>query len=314
MRSRSSRPSTRRTAEEPTTAIHRLEALMGTVIGIDVRDADFPDPVVDEVFRLLREIERRFSTYRADSEVSRYGRREIADHEVSDELREVLDLCEAVRIGSGGAFDIRRHRPDGIIDPTGLVKGWAVEQAATVLRHAGAQSYALNAGGDIIVRGEPVPGRRWRVGIQHPEIRDAMAAVLEVRDLAVATSGAYERGQHVIDALTGSPPAGLLSVTVTGPSLTFADAYATAAFAMGAQGIHWVAALPEYEACVVTSDHRLVWTEGFTPLLVRSAIESDDVAWSVADDLSHVRRIVQTHRAPDLPPVEATPLRCQSRR
>ena len=242
---------------------------MGTAIGIDVRDPGVPEAALDDAFVRLAVIEARFSTYRSDSEVSRYGRGEIGDDDLSAEVREVLRLCEAVRISSGGAFDVR-HRPDGLVDPTGLVKGWAVDEAAAVLEHQGARNYAINAGGDILAHGEPSPGRAWRVGVQHPQIREAMAAVLEVRDLAVATSGEYERGDHIVDPGTGARPAGMLSVTVAGPSLALADAYATAAFAMGADGIRWIAARSGYAGCAITTDGRFVWTNSFEPLLVRS--------------------------------------------
>jgi thiamine biosynthesis lipoprotein len=244
---------------------------MGTVITIDVHDAEVPESAVDEAFGRLAAIDARFSTYRGDSEVSRYGRGEIGDDAISAELRKVLQMCEDVRSISGGAFDIRRHRADGLVDPSGLVKGWAVDEAAVVLDRAGARNYAINAGGDILACGEPRRGRAWRIGIQHPRRRDAMAAVLAVRDLAIATSGAYERGEHVIDARTGGPPADVLSVTVAGPSLAFADAYATAAFAMGDAGIRWIATVPDHAGCAVTTDGRLVWTEAFEPLLVRLA-------------------------------------------
>jgi FAD:protein FMN transferase len=233
---------------------------MGTAIGIDVRDPGVSDAAVDDAFVRLAAIEARFSTYRSDSEVSRYGRAEF---------REVLRLCEAVRISSGGAFDVR-HRADGLVDPSGLVKGWAVDEAAAVLERHGARNYTINAGGDVLAHGEPSPGRAWRVGVQHPQIREAMAAVFDVRDLAVATSGAYQRGDHIIDPNTGAPPTGMLSVTVAGPSLAFADAYATAAFAMGADGIRWIAALSGYAGCAITTDGRFVWTNAFEPLLVRS--------------------------------------------
>jgi thiamine biosynthesis lipoprotein len=246
---------------------------MGTVVGIDVRDPDVLDSAVDEAFGRFRAIDARFSTFRGDSEVSRYGRGEVADDDLSDELREVLGLCEAIRVQSDGVFDIRRHRADGIVDPSGLVKGWAVEEAVAILQRAGGRNFAVNAGGDIVVRGGPVPGRAWRVGIQHPEIRRAMAAVVEIRDLAVATSGAYERGEHVINPRTGAAPTDLLSATVAGPSLTFADAYATVAFAMGIAGIRWVAGLPGYEGCVITTDHRFIWTDGFEAVLVRAGMD-----------------------------------------
>ena len=248
---------------------HRVERLMGTVISIDVPD-DVEASAVDLAFERLVAIDARFSTYRPDSEVSRYDRGEIDDLAISPELRTVLQMCEWVRDTSDGVFDVRRHRQDGRLDPSGLVKGWAVEEAARILDRAGARNYAINAGGDILARGRPRPDRAWRVGIQHPAVRDAVAAVLEVRDGAVATSGAYERGEHIVDARTGEAPRDVESVTVAGPSLAFADAYATAAFAMGTDGIRWIAGIPDYAGCAVTTDGRLVWTQSFEPLLARS--------------------------------------------
>lgn len=243
---------------------------MGTAISVDVRDPGVAAGVLDDVFDHLARVDARFSTFRPDSEVSRLNRGEISDAEGSPEIHEILLRCEAVRMASDGYFDIRGHRPDGALDPSGLVKGWAVEGAAAILDAAGARNYSLNAGGDIVVRGEHSPGRAWRVGIRHPQRPDRVATVLAIRDLAVATSGAYERGDHVIDPHTGRPPAGILSMTVVGPSLTSADAYATAAFAMGPDGLRWVASLPGYAGCAITSDHRLAWTEAFGPLMARA--------------------------------------------
>ena len=120
-----------------------------------------------------------------------------------------------------------------------------------------------------MVRGEPTPGQAWRVGVRHPELADRVAAVLAVRDLAVATSGAYERGEHIVDPLRGKPPSGLLSMTVVGPSLTYADAYATAAFVMGDPGAAWVAEIDGYEAMAITTLGRTVWTPGLEALIVR---------------------------------------------
>jgi thiamine biosynthesis lipoprotein len=249
--------------------IKRIEHLMGTVVGIDVRDAKADAAVVAAAFDRIVEIEARFSPFRPDSELSRVIRGEIAQDDTGEELREVFHLCETVRLASDGYFDIRAHRPDGAPDPSGLVKGWAVEEAASILDAGGARSYAINAGGDIVARGEPAPGEPWRIGIQHPRIRDRVAAVLSIRDLAVATSGAYERGEHVIDPHLQRPPTGVLSATVVGPSLTFADAYATAALAMGTDGIAWIATLRGYAGCVITDDDRFIWTEALEPFLNR---------------------------------------------
>lgn len=166
-------------------------------------------------------------------------------------------------MGTAVGIDVR----DGGLDPSGLVKGWSIEAAGDILGLAGARNFSINAGGDVIARGEPEPGRPWRVGIRHPELADRLAAVLEVRDLAVATSGAYERGEHIRDPHTGRPPRGLRSVTVVGPSLTYADAYATAAFAMGADGLPWVARHPGYGVYGITDDESVQFTPDIERLL-----------------------------------------------
>lgn len=240
----------------------RVEHVMGTAVGVDLRDPRdrVPERALDGFFAWLREVDARFSTYRADSEVSRIGRGELAPGQAHPDVREVLQLCEEVSRCSGGAFSV--WRPGGALDPSALVKGWSVERGARILGDAGARNFCINAGGDVLARGEPEPGRAWRVGIRHPEIAGRVAAVLAVRDLAVATSGAYERGDHILDPRSGRPARELLSMTVVGPSLTLADAYSTAAYVMGREGASWIAGIPGYEACAVTADRRTVWTEG----------------------------------------------------
>ena len=175
-------------------------------------------------------------------------------------MREVLGRCEALRAETGGAFDARAAgRAAGLsVDPTGLVKGWAVERAAALLEAAGARRFLIDAGGDVVVR-----GGAWRVGIRHPRRRRRLAAVLALDDGAVATSGAYERGPHIVDPRTGRPATGALSVTVLGPDLGTADAYATAAFAMGSRGPAWTAGLAGYEAMTIVPGDRVLATPGF---------------------------------------------------
>jgi FAD:protein FMN transferase len=267
---RNSKPATVSQATAPLPGLRRVEQIMGTAIVIDIRDASVLPATLHHAFEYLRCADARFSTYKADSEVSDLILGRLDEKAYSPELREVLALCEEVRRTTGGYFDIRAHRPDKRPDPTGLVKGWSLENAGRILEAAGARNYCLNGGGDIVTRGEAAPGKAWRVGIRHPVIADKLATVLAVRDGAVATSGAYERGDHVRDPFTGRGPTGILSVTVVGPSLTFADAYATAAFAMGPTGPAWVAGLADYEGCSITADSdgsnaRLVWTPGFEP-------------------------------------------------
>lgn len=174
----------------------------------------------------------------------------------------MLTRCEELRVETGGYFDTAAGAR-GTLDPAGLVKGWSVDRAAAILDEAGVQDYAVNAGGDMRLRGRAVPKPCWRVGIQHPLDRDHVAAVVEANDLALATSGAYARGEHVLDPHTGTPPTGVLSVTISGPDLATADAYATAAFAMGTSCPAWTARLDGYEAMTILADHTVHTTAGF---------------------------------------------------
>lgn len=226
----------------------RVEQIMGIPIVVEVRGGD----VHEDVFDWFRWVDETFSTYKPDSEVSRIGRGELAVEDAHAEVQAVLARCEQLRIDTNGYFDARAG---GALDPSGLVKGWSVDRAAELID---ADEYCISAGGDMRVRGE------WKVGIQHPLEPRAIAAVVEARDLAVATSGEYERGRHVVDPHTGEAPEGVLSVTVTGPDLATADAYATAAFAMGARlAPHWVARLRGYGAMVILSDERVLSTPSF---------------------------------------------------
>jgi thiamine biosynthesis lipoprotein len=226
----------------------RVLHIWGTAITVDVRDPIVPE-AVDGVFAWFQRVDAIFSTWRADSEISRLSRGELSLCDVSHELCAVLDLCDQVSEDSHGAFDIyvgadpRVALREGLgpIDPSGLVKGWALQRAAHDLRQAGAENFAMNAGGDVITAGRPRPGALWRVGVRHPWQRDRVAMVLDVSDVGVATSGRYERGDHIIDPRTGEPATGLMSVTIVAEELALADGYATAALVLGAEGPAWLA-------------------------------------------------------------------------
>lgn len=235
---------------------------MGMPIVVDVRDPGVDDADLDRMFDWLRFVDATFSTYKEDSEVSRINRGELAVEDANPDVREVLDRCEELRQETNGYFDARPVS-EGVLDPSGLVKGWSVDRAAAMLDEAGLRNYALNAGGDTLVRGRAIPDDCWRVGIQHPLELDKVAKVVITNDLAVATSGAYARGDHVIDPHTRRAPEGVLSVTITGPVLATADAYATAAFAMGLEGPKWTARLRGYEAMTILADETVLSTPGF---------------------------------------------------
>ncbi len=252
--------------------IRRVEAVMGTTVSIEVEPPLVADEILDEVFEGLHDVDARFSTYKPDSEISRLIRGEMREEDASPDVRHALAACDHLAVVTGGAFDARRHRADGRVDPSGFVKGWAIEEAAWKIDGAGGRNYWINAGGDIVARGQAAPGHPWRVGIRHPDQPDRVAAVLAVSDRAVATSGAYERGDHITDPRTGRVPTGLRSVTVVGPGLAFTDAYATAVYAMGLDGLGWLAAHEggkAYAAYAITDDDQVVWTEGMERYLVR---------------------------------------------
>jgi len=243
-----------------------VEHLMGTVVSLDVRGARAGTDVVAAgraALAWLRDVDARFSTYRPDSEISRIARGALDVLDASPDVREVLDRCAGLRAATGGWFD---HGAGAALDPSALVKGWAVQRAADGLRAAGVTDFCLSAGGDLVVRGGARPATCWRVGIQHPEDRGAVAATLAVTDLAVATSGAYERGAHVRDPHAGGPPGGVLSVTVAGPDLGTADAFSTAAFAMGVDGPAWTLRLAGYEAMTILAGGTVLATPGFPEL------------------------------------------------
>ncbi|MGW1057829.1 FAD:protein FMN transferase [Micromonospora rubida] len=229
---------------------------MGTAISLDLAD-DLPTArlreLADAVFAWLREVDARFSTYRADSEVCRFDRGEVPLSEASGDLRTVLERCADLWGATDGFFDAYAT---GRLDPSGYVKGWAAQVASDRLVAAGAPNHCLNAGGDVRVRGNSAGGRPWRIGVRHPWDESSACLVLTGTDLAVATSGVYERGHHVLDPRRGVPATGLRSVTVVGPDLGVADAYATAAVAMGAAGIGWLDRLPGHLHAVITDDAR----------------------------------------------------------
>jgi thiamine biosynthesis lipoprotein len=214
---------------------------------------------------LLREVDARFSPYRPDSEVSRIG--SGAPAVCSADMAEVLALCADYERRSGGAF--RAILPGRRFDPSGVVKGWGVQRMAELLRAEGVERFCVNAGGDIATSGEPAPGRPWRIGVRHPELPDRMCVVLGIRDGAVATSGCYERGSHIVDGRTGRAATGLASLTVLADDLTTADAVATAGFAMGHDGVDWAAGQPGCRVFAVDADRRVRRSAGLDPLILR---------------------------------------------
>jgi thiamine biosynthesis lipoprotein len=243
--------------------VRHAEHVMGTVVSFDVPDSVPLSPVLE----WLHWVDAKFSPFREDSDVSRLARGETTAAECVPEMTEVLDVCEWLSSVTSGYFTVY---PDGRFDPCGYVKGWAIERAAEMLTAAGSANHIVNGGGDIQCRGSAAPGDPWRIGVAHPLRPGTLACAVTAphadAGFAIATSGIAERGVHIFDPIAGRPAAGFASITVTGPRLSLADAYATAAFAMGDLAYEWIESLGGYEALAITPAGDTWQTPGFPTL------------------------------------------------
>lgn len=236
----------------------RVERVMGTAIGITVADAGV-DAALDEAFAWFRWVDATFSVYSAESEVSRLGRGDLGLDDVRPEVRHVLSRCEELAAATLGRFTAYPSDPGlPALDPSGFVKGWSVDEAALILQAGGAESFMINAGGDVLCVGSPRGGGRWTIGIRHPLDSGAVAAVLSIDSGAVATSGTYERGQHIWGR-TGDTR--VLSATVVGRDLATTDALATAVYADPGD-LGWLGRFPDHELVLIGEDERVRWTPG----------------------------------------------------
>jgi thiamine biosynthesis lipoprotein len=265
-----------------TARVRHAEPVMGTVVSFDVPVTARYDGSLDAAVKWLHWVDRVFSPFRPDSDVSQLADGAVTVEGCAPEMAEVIEACAFVRELSGGYFTAS---PWGRFDPSGYVKGWAVERAADILSAAGSASHLVNGGGDVQCVGgrpgpAPVPGAGpgpgaetpppWRVGIADPLRRGPLALVVEARDCGVATSGTAERGAHIVNPRTGQAAAGLASVTVAGPSLALADACATAAFAMGPDlAREWTESLDGYQAYAIAGTGETWQTSGFAAYIAR---------------------------------------------
>ena len=243
---------------------HHLEEVMGTVVTIDLFDERGVSrgavaPYVDEARRRLHDADETFSLWKPLSPMSRIRRGELAVADGPAVIAEVLDRCAIARELSGGWFD--PWALGGGVDPTGFVKGWAAQRALEPLRASGVAGGMVNAAGDIASFGG-LGAAPFRVGIADPFDPRTLACIVELRG-ALATSGTYERGEHLVDPGTGEHAARLASASVTGPDLGLADALATALAVGGSDVLAIVDQIHGYEALAIGLDNRWEWTGGF---------------------------------------------------
>lgn len=238
---------------------------MGMPAQIDIVDAGATMADVDEIFTYWNFIEEKFSPFKETSEVSRINRGEILPVNYSAEMKEVLRLAEQTRIDTDGFFNI--ETTPGKINPVGLVKGWAIYQAAQILKEKGFKNFYLEIAGDIQIAGLNHEGQKWRIGIRNPfsdEVGQELIKVVYLTNAGIATSGNYLRGDHIYNPLNQNQNLQeLISFSVIGPNIYEADRFATAVFAMGKQGIYFLEKLLGLEGYMVEANGQATMTTGF---------------------------------------------------
>ena len=242
--------------------IRDIREIMGMPVSVEIVDESATLQDLEKVFSYLATIDAKFSPYKLDSELSRINRGEIEAGAYSAEMREVLRLSEQTKQDSQGYFDIKKF--DGTLDPSGLVKGWAIFKAAKILSQAGWKNYFIEAGGDIQTSGRNSHGQKWSIGIRNPFQLAEIVKVVYLDSGGVATSGTYLRGEHIYNPLNPSAAiSGIVSLTVIGPNVYEADRFATAAFAMGQAGIAFIERWPGLEGYLIDSQSQATMTSGF---------------------------------------------------
>ncbi len=236
--------------------------IMGMPIIIEINDVNATPGDFDAVFSYFQKVDARFSTYKKDSEIMKVNRQEINRENVSTEMKDIFTLAQETKEKTKGYFDIQNK--DGFIDPSGIVKGWAIHKASKLLLQRGFKNFYIEAGGDIATYGQNSRGQKWVVGIRSPFNTDEIIKTVKISNLGIATSGNYIRGAHIYNPHSAnSELKEVVSVTVIGPNILEADRFATAAFAMGRHGIYFIDSLDGFEGYAVDASGRATYTKNF---------------------------------------------------
>lgn len=236
--------------------------MMGMPITAEIVDQHATEETFNEVFDYFAHIDEKFSTYKSTSEITAINHGTLALGDASEEMQIVFAMCEETKTQTNGFFDIKT--PNGKYDPSGLVKGWAIWNAAKLLEKKGFENFYIDAGGDIQPHGHNADGKQWAIGIKNPFEQSENIKVIYADEEGVATSGTYIRGTHIYNPRAGNQPVSeIVSLTVIGPNIHDADRFATAAFAMGPSGINFIEQLPGYEGYIIDKNKIATMTTGF---------------------------------------------------
>ncbi len=235
---------------------------MGMPITVEICDASAGEFIFDTIFSYFDYVDKKFSTYKDDSEITLINNNQLTEKDFSPDMREVFALSEETKKVTDGYFDIKLK--NGKYNPSGLVKGWAIYNAAKLLKERGFKNFYVEAGGDIQVCGKSSQGQNWQVGIRNPFNQEEIIKVISLTDIGIATSGSYIRGDHIYNPHdTDRVITEIVSLTVIGPNIYEADRFATAAFAMGKRGINFIESLPGFEGYMIDKTGIAIMTGGF---------------------------------------------------
>ncbi len=237
--------------------------LMGMPASIEIVNCE-DETVFSDIYTFLKGVDQRFSTYKASSEISHLNSG-LPVSLWSNDLKLILYLSSQTRRQTKGYFDIDRG---GQIDPSGLVKGWAIQMAADRLRNRGYKDFYIDIGGDVQANGVNTASKPWKIGVRNPFKRNEIVKVVRLSNQGIATSGSYIRGQHIYDPHDRSKSlTEIVSLSVIGPNIYEADRFATAAYAIGREGIQFIEELPGLEGYMIDNQKRATLTTGFKEYL-----------------------------------------------
>jgi thiamine biosynthesis lipoprotein len=243
--------------------------LMGMPITVEIVDASATPEAFDAVYDYFHYVDQTFSPFKEASEVSQINRGELAPAEACEDMQIVLELAELTKQETQGYFDVWH---DGVFNPSGVVKGWAIDEAATLLYQRGFENFYVDAGGDVQVYGQNAQGQPWTVGICNPFDLDQIVKVVRLEDRGIATSGSYMRGRHIYNPRDNADPLDeIVSLSVIGPDVLEADRFATAAYAMGRTGIFFLEGMPGFEAYMIDRSGQATMTTGFAAYVMPTA-------------------------------------------
>lgn len=240
--------------------------LMGMPITIEIVDLSATKQAIDHIYDYLGTIDERFSTYRSESEITKINAGLLAEKDYSPEMREIFRLAELTKKETHGFFDIVHN---GKIDPSGIVKGYAIQYAADLLTEHGFENFFVDAGGDIQTAGKNSDGELWKIGIRNPFNRTEHIKIVSGENIAVATSGTAIRGQHIYNPFNPQKQiTDIVSFTVIGDNIYDADRYATSAFAMGKDGIFFIEKVNGFEGYMIDAQGIATYTSYFQKYVI----------------------------------------------